>query len=350
MPGEDYMSWSTTAANNSNADSAINWAEGQARASVNNSSRSQMAAHAKNRNLLNGSIVTGGTVSAQIFTSGVGYTTIPTGLQVLLKIGPTLTSVEGVTTTLNMDGIGAVDIKNQRDEVVEEGLIAGTYAHFIYNGTNWIWLESEILEVATTIATTIVNNNSTSIIINGTTIDTTSGPVAMVDFTDLDTTEFQYYEIVVSGFMPETLGSFLVLNVSTDNGVTFPIDVAQYNALELFQSQGYVLEGYSTALAYQQNDNTFLAVSWSVSDQTAQFPQNVRITLFGFEADISPVIHWENSYYENSATFATMSDGRGYARLTTAANALRVWCNSGNIAKAKVSLVGYRLNPVTPTP
>jgi hypothetical protein len=347
MPGEDYQSWSTTAASNGTADSSINWAEGQSRASVNNSSRSQMAAHAKNRNLLSGSIVTGGTASTQIFTSGVSYTTIPTGLHAVLKIGPTLTSVVGTPTTLNMDGIGAVNIKNQRDENVEDGLIAGTYAEFIYNGTNWIWVESEILEVATTIATTIVNNNSTSLIINNTTIDTTSGAVAFVDFTDLDTTEFQYYEIVVSGFMPETLGAFLVLNVSTDNGVTFPIDSAQYNGIELFQSQGYVLEGYTNALAYQQNDNTFLALTWAVSDQTAQFPTNIKLSLFGFEAAVSPVIHWDNSYYENTATFATISTGRGYVRNTTAANAIRLWCNEGNITKARISLVGYRLAPPT---
>src|SRR6187431_2469163 len=111
MPGEDLQSWSVTAANNSNSDTSINWAEGQPRASVNNSARSMMAAHAKNRNLQNGSIVTGGTADAQTFFSGVGYTVIPTGLRVLLKIGPTLTN--NGPATLEMDGLGAVAIKDQ---------------------------------------------------------------------------------------------------------------------------------------------------------------------------------------------------------------------------------------------
>jgi len=141
MPGEDIQSWSVTAANNANADSAINWAEGQPRASVNNSSRSEMAAHAKNRNLQNGSIVTGGSANAQTFTSGVGYTApIPTGLRVLLKIGPALTST--AAATLEMDGLGAVAIKNQLGADLTAGaIVAGSYVEFLYDGTNWRLLE-----------------------------------------------------------------------------------------------------------------------------------------------------------------------------------------------------------------
>ena len=69
------------------------------RAQVNNSARSQMAALAKFRDLLNGSIVTGGTVNAQTFTSGVGYTVVPTGMRVMLKIGPLLTNTGATTLT-----------------------------------------------------------------------------------------------------------------------------------------------------------------------------------------------------------------------------------------------------------
>jgi hypothetical protein len=142
MPGEDIYSWSTTAANNSSADSLIDWSEGMPRASVNNSSRSEMAAHAKQRDLTNGSIVTTGTANAQAFTSGVGYSgTIPTGLLVLLKIGPALTN--NASCTLDMDAIGAVVIKKQAGTDLGGGeLIAGTYAEFRYDGTNWILLRS----------------------------------------------------------------------------------------------------------------------------------------------------------------------------------------------------------------
>src|SRR6187399_247236 len=138
MPGENIHDWSVTAANNSNADSSINWAEGQPRASVNNSARSMMAAHAKDRNLHNGSITTGGTANAQTFFSGLNYTApIPTGLRVLLKIGPSLTNT--TAATLNMDGLGAIAVKNNIGLDVSPGaLFAGAYAEFIYNGTNWV--------------------------------------------------------------------------------------------------------------------------------------------------------------------------------------------------------------------
>src|SRR5262245_24121946 len=92
MPGENLMDWSVTAANNGTADSLIAWPEHQARASVNDSARSMMAAHAKSRDLNNGSITTSGAANAQTFTSGIGYTgVVPTGLRVLLKIGFTNT-------------------------------------------------------------------------------------------------------------------------------------------------------------------------------------------------------------------------------------------------------------------
>src|SRR5262245_63226745 len=140
-PGEDYQSWSVTATSNGNADPLINWQEHQTRASVNNSSRSQMAAHAKNRNLLNGSIVTTGTANAQAFLSGLTYTSIPTGLIVKLKIGSGLTN--DASATLNMDGIGAVLIKTDTGDNLKGGeLIANAYTDFLYNGTNWIFLYS----------------------------------------------------------------------------------------------------------------------------------------------------------------------------------------------------------------
>jgi microcystin-dependent protein len=141
MPGEDYQSWSTTAINNGNADSAINWLEGQPRASVNNSSRSQMAAHAKNRNLLNGSIVTTGSPNAQAFLSGVAYTAMPPMLVAKLKIGPSLTNTG--SATLNMDGLGDILIKtDQGKNLAGNELIAGGYTDFLYNGTNWVLLYS----------------------------------------------------------------------------------------------------------------------------------------------------------------------------------------------------------------
>src|SRR6266516_2014482 len=135
MPGENIQDWSTTALSNGTADSGISWPEGQTRASVNDSARGMMAAIAKDRNLKNGSITTGGTATALTFTSGVGYVSVPAGLIVRLKVGTTNVS----PTTLNMDGIGAVAIKDfYGNDLITGSMVINTYADLLYNGTNWI--------------------------------------------------------------------------------------------------------------------------------------------------------------------------------------------------------------------
>src|SRR5262252_4778149 len=140
-PGEDYQAWSVTAVDNGSADPLINWVEHQTRASVNNSARGNMAAHAKNRNLNNGSIVTTGTANAQAFVSGVTYTSIPTGLRATLKVGPGLTN--DASMTLNMDGIGDTLVKTTSgDNLLGSEFTENAYVDVLYNGVNWVFLYS----------------------------------------------------------------------------------------------------------------------------------------------------------------------------------------------------------------
>src|SRR5215813_950056 len=143
MPvGENIYLWDNIAANNGIADSLIDWHEGQTRASVNNSSRSEMAAHAKDRDLKNGSITTTGTANAHSFVSGLGFApsdTPPTGMRIKLKIGP---GPNDGPSTLNMDGTGAKTIKTANGLDLVGGELQG-YVDFLYNGTNWVFLYSE---------------------------------------------------------------------------------------------------------------------------------------------------------------------------------------------------------------
>jgi hypothetical protein len=204
-----------------------------------------MAAHAKDRNLKNGSIVTAGTANAQTFLSGVTYTTVPTGLEVLLKIGPGLTSVDGTAVTLNMDGIGAVGVKDQEGEDVEIGLLAGSYARFLYNGTNWVFLDASI-------------TNTTIQITQVTVVEVSEGgtPVAFIDFTNLDTTKYQRYEIIGTNILVDTDEMGLTLNISTDNGTTFPFTgVNEYNSSEEYTSQRLTNDGDPYARSFSQTDH-----------------------------------------------------------------------------------------------
>src|SRR5262245_18662822 len=142
MTGEDYQSWSVLADDNGLIDVAVDWHEGQARRTVNNSSRSELAAHAKNRNLNNGSIVTTGTKNAQAFLSGVTYTTsLPVGMRATLKVGSGLDN-DGALT-LNCDGTGPIAVKLPTLlDCVGGEFVSDRYVDLIYNGTFWIYLYS----------------------------------------------------------------------------------------------------------------------------------------------------------------------------------------------------------------
>ena len=138
MPGENIYDWSPTADLNGSIDSLIQWPEGQARRTVNNSARGMMAAIAKQRNLLNGSITTTGATNAQTFVSGVGYTgSVPVGLRVLLRMSAGNTG----PMTLNMDSIGAYQVVDQSSNALGGGEILGdSLAEFIFTGSKWMLL------------------------------------------------------------------------------------------------------------------------------------------------------------------------------------------------------------------
>jgi hypothetical protein len=64
-----FFNWSRTASSNATADSTVNWAEGQAPSSVNDSARAMMASTAAFRDDIAGAIVTGGTSTAYTVAS-----------------------------------------------------------------------------------------------------------------------------------------------------------------------------------------------------------------------------------------------------------------------------------------
>ncbi len=130
--------WSKTAATNASADSTINWAEGQAPSSVNDSARALMAAVAKYRDDLNGSITTGGTSTAYTVTSNQTVTSNTNGFTVTFVPHATNT---GTGCTLAVDGQTALPLRTAPGADIGAGvLIAGTpYRVTCYTGTSeWI--------------------------------------------------------------------------------------------------------------------------------------------------------------------------------------------------------------------
>src|SRR5262245_5676121 len=106
-------SWSQTAASNSNADSTINWAEGQSPASVNDSARALMAIVAKWRDDLAGVqpanviMTSGGTANAQTLTTNGSAASLINGWTLTFKAGASNTTA----CTLNVDSLGAKSIQ-----------------------------------------------------------------------------------------------------------------------------------------------------------------------------------------------------------------------------------------------
>ena len=106
MTGSIY-NWSTTAASNSNADAGINWAEGQAPSTVNDSARQVMGRVAEFLKDIGGALAVGGTASAITITANSAFTAYADGLILAFRCGSDSTG----TTTLNVNSISAKNIR-----------------------------------------------------------------------------------------------------------------------------------------------------------------------------------------------------------------------------------------------
>lgn len=130
--------WSQTAATNSGSDSAINWAEGQAPSSVNDSARAMMAVIKKHDDDIAGAIVTGGTSTAYTVTSYSVFDTLAHMNGQMIAFTPHTTN--GATVTLNVDGLGAKPLRSAPSVELPAGvLIQGTPYAALYNNSDAAW-------------------------------------------------------------------------------------------------------------------------------------------------------------------------------------------------------------------
>ena len=131
--------WSQTAADNDDADSTINWAEGMAPSAVNNSSRAEMAAVAKARDDWAGALTTGGTTTAYTLTSNQVFDTLAnmSGERLTVRFNAT----NGAAPTLNVDGLGAKAIQTASGTAVGSGeLLADSVWQLTYDNSIPAWL------------------------------------------------------------------------------------------------------------------------------------------------------------------------------------------------------------------
>src|SRR5689334_15193862 len=97
-----FYNWSRTASSNATADSTVNWAEGQAPSSVNDSARAMMASTAAFRDDIAGAITTGGSSTAYTVTSYQIFDTLAhlNGQTIGFVPHATSTNAVGVDVTL----------------------------------------------------------------------------------------------------------------------------------------------------------------------------------------------------------------------------------------------------------
>lgn len=133
-----FYNWSKTAASNSSADSTINWAEGQAPSTVNDSARAMMASTAAFRDDISGAIATGGTSTAYTVTSYQVFDTLAHMNGQMIAFTPHTTNTG--TTTLNVDGLGAKPLRSAPSTEIPSGtLIQGTPYVALYNSSDSVF-------------------------------------------------------------------------------------------------------------------------------------------------------------------------------------------------------------------
>jgi microcystin-dependent protein len=130
--------WSQTAASNANADPSINWQEGQAPSSVNDSGRAMMASIAKHRDDIAGAIVTGGTATAYTVTSYETFDALARLNGQIIAFTPHATN--GATVTLNVDSLGARPLRSAPSTELPAGtLIQGTPYLALYSNADGVF-------------------------------------------------------------------------------------------------------------------------------------------------------------------------------------------------------------------
>src|SRR5581483_3725971 len=134
--------WSQTAASNGNADTSINWQEGQSPSTVNDSARAMMAGIAKYRDDIACGIATGGSSTAYTVTSNQVFDSLAHMHNQLVGFVPNATSTNAVAVdvTLNVDGLGAKPIRAQPSVTLPTGtLVSGTPYVVTYNNTDGVF-------------------------------------------------------------------------------------------------------------------------------------------------------------------------------------------------------------------
>lgn len=164
--------WSTIAADNATADSGVNWAEGQAPSTVNNSARVMMQRNKELLNDIGGITAVAGTTNALTLTAASAFTAYENGLRVSFRaVADNTTAV-----TLNVNGIGAKPIVKfttsgetalSGAEIQQTGIYEAVYSEAL-NGAAGAWLLLNPSPAPSVVLAAIATSGSASDLSTGT--------------------------------------------------------------------------------------------------------------------------------------------------------------------------------------
>lgn len=116
---DSIFSWSTTASDNDDADSTINWSEGQNPSTVNNSARALMARVSEFLSDITSAKTTAGTGAAYTVTATQQPASLPDGFTLLILPHADNTG----TCTINVNGLGAKALRSTSAENMAAGVL-----------------------------------------------------------------------------------------------------------------------------------------------------------------------------------------------------------------------------------
>lgn len=303
--GESVWSWSTTAADNNDADTSINWAEGMPPGEVNDSARSMMAAHSKYVKDTTGAITLDGSANTYTVTSYQGLAALADGVRIHAVVNATNTGA----STLNVDGLGAKAIRviaGSADQALVGGeLAASGHAIFQYDASAnsaagaWILL-NPVFGIAT-----IASGSFPS--------------AAVLDITSIPST-YRMLQLFISNASSDTGTRRPQVQLSVDNGSSF-------------------ISSTYTGVAYDGTTVTGLSGVFAAPAGTiaAAADYDMLITMTGFQAGLYP-----SCYFTARDSAGLDSFGNGsYIGATTLVNAIRIgWNGSGNFDGGTYALRG----------
>lgn len=313
-------SWSQTAASNGSADSAINFAEGQAPSTLNDSCRGVMSVLSKWRDDISGVstantiLTTGGTANAQTLTTNGSIAALTNGWTVSFKAGASNTGA----CTLALDGLTAKNIQC----VSGTNLVGGEIlAGCVYTVTYHQPADTFVLHGGPRPAMLFLKSGTVSV-------------AATSDHVLTDYAGFRAIKFMLTGIRPSTSGVSFGMRFSTDGGANYGAGASDYN---YFRVDEGCFEGTSVGFgADAANDEIVL-----LGDQGNSSTKlgNLELTLWNRNQTGQTTVQWHGTRLAaDDETLMAVGSAASWNEQNT--DAVRFLMSSGNIEEMAYAIYG----------